>query len=295
MFSLIVALLISRKLTAPLLQIEKNLKGIQLGKTNAKIEYLGEDEIGRLAKEYNKKVDELAVSADLLARSERESAWQEMARQVAHEINNPLTPMKLSIQYLQRIKKLGAENFDDYFDRVSRTLVEQIDVLSLIASSFSDFARMPMIRNELIDISESVREVVLLFENTNNASVLFTTLVEEQIMVMADKDQLGRAIINLIKNGIQAIQRDRSGVVKVELNQDKDWAYISVTDNGIGIPLELQDKLFDPSFTTKSSGMGLGLAITKRIIENFDGQIWFKSSHDEGTTFYIKLPLSESI
>ena len=295
MFSLIVALLISRKLTAPLLQIEKNLKGIQLGKTNAKIEYLGEDEIGRLAKEYNKKVDELAVSADLLARSERESAWQEMARQVAHEINNPLTPMKLSIQYLQRIKKLGTENFDDYFDRVSRTLVEQIDVLSLIASSFSDFARMPMIRNELIDISESVREVVLLFENTNNASVLFATMVEGQVMVMADKDQLGRAIINLIKNGIQAIQRDRSGVVKVELNIDKDWAFISVTDNGIGIPLELQDKLFDPSFTTKSSGMGLGLAITKRIIENFNGQIWFKSSHDEGTTFYIKLPLSESI
>ncbi len=295
MFSLIVALLISRKLTAPLLQIEKNLKGIQLGKTNAKIEYLGEDEIGRLAKEYNKKVDELAVSADLLARSERESAWQEMARQVAHEINNPLTPMKLSIQYLQRIKKLGTENFDDYFDRVSHTLIEQIDVLSLIASSFSDFARMPMIRNELIDISESVREVVLLFENTNNASVQFTTLAEGQVLVMADKDQLGRAIINLIKNGIQAIQRDRRGVVKVEISQDKNWAYISVTDNGIGIPLELQDKLFDPSFTTKSSGMGLGLAITKRIIENFNGQIWFKSSHDEGTTFYIKLPLAESI
>jgi len=295
MLSLIVAMLISHKLTAPLLEIENYLKGIQLGKTNAKIEYSGEDEIGRLAKEYNKKVDELAESAELLARSERESAWQEMARQVAHEINNPLTPMKLSIQYLQRIKEKDAENFDDYFNRVSRTLVEQIDALSLIASSFSDFARMPGIRDELIDLEVKIREVILLFENMNNVSVSFTTSFEGVILVLADKDQLGRAIINLIKNGIQAIPRDRKGHIKVDLSKDEVWGYISVTDNGAGISAELQDRLFEPSFTTKSSGMGLGLAITKRIIENFKGEIWFESIREEGTTFFIKLPLSNLI
>ena len=295
MFSLIVAVLISRKLTAPLLQIENYLKGIQLGKTNAKIEYSGEDEIGRLAKEYNKKVDELSISAEMLARSERESAWQEMARQVAHEINNPLTPMKLSIQYLQRIKEKDAENFDDYFNRVSRTLVEQIDALSLIASSFSDFARMPNNQDELIELEAKIKEVVLLFENTMNVSVSFVTSVEESVGVIADKDQLGRAIINLIKNGIQSIPRDREGVVTVKLFKDTEWAYISVTDNGGGISDELQDRLFEPSFTTKSSGMGLGLAITKRIIENFKGEIWFESTSEEGTTFFIKLPLSTSI
>ncbi|MCX6238982.1 MAG: HAMP domain-containing histidine kinase [Bacteroidia bacterium] len=294
MFSLIVAMLISHKLTAPLLQIENNLKGIQLGKTNAKIEYSGEDEIGRLAKEYNKKVDELAESAELLARSERESAWQEMARQVAHEINNPLTPMKLSIQYLQRIKEKDAENFDDYFNRVSRTLVEQIDALSLIASSFSDFARMPGIRDELIDLEEKLREVVLLFENMVDVSVSFIPSVEGSVMVIADKDQFRRAIINLINNGIQAIPRDMKGVLTVELYKDENWAYISVTDNGAGISAELQDKLFEPSFTTKSSGMGLGLAITRRIIENLKGEIWFQSTRENGTTFYIKLPLSIS-
>jgi len=294
MFSLIVALMISRKLTAPLLQIENNLKGIQLGKPNAKIEYSGEDEIGRLAKEYNKKVDELAESAELLARSERESAWQEMARQVAHEINNPLTPMKLSIQYLQRIKEKDAENFDDYFNRVSRTLVEQIDALSLIASSFSDFARMPEIRNELIDLEEKLKEVVLLFENMVNVSVSFIKSVEEPIRVIADKDQFRRAIINLINNSIQAIPRDTKGIVTVELYKDERWAYISVTDNGVGISEELQDKLFEPSFTTKSSGMGLGLAITKRIIENLKGEIWFQSIRENGTRFFIKLPLSHS-
>ena len=290
--SLMVTLIISNKLTAPSLQIENSLKGIHLGKTNAKIEYSGEDEIGRLAKEYNKKVDELAESAELLARSERESAWKEMARQVAHEINNPLTPMKLSIQYLQRIKEKSSENFDDYFFRVSRTLVEQIDALSLIASSFSDFARMPGIRNEMIDLNEKIKEVVFLFENMDNVSVSFSVLAEGHIMVTADKDQLGRAIINLIMNGIQAIPRDRQGIVKVELYKDDGWAYISVTDNGGGIPVELHDKLFEPSFTTKSSGMGLGLAITKRIIENFKGEIWFQSIPDVETTFFIKLPLS---
>ena len=295
MFSLIVAMIISHKLTKPLLQIENNLKGIQLGKTNAKIEYSGEDEIGRLAKEYNKKVDELAESAELLARSERESAWQEMARQVAHEINNPLTPMKLSIQYLQRIKEKDAANFDEYFNRVSKTLVEQIDALSLIASSFSDFARMPGILDELIDLEVKIREVVLLFENMNNISVSFETSVVGSVRVVADKVQLGRAIINLIKNGIQSIPRDRTGFLKVKLYKDDEWAYISVTDNGSGIPTELEDRLFEPSFTTKSSGMGLGLAITKRIVENFKGEIWFESTRDEGSTFYIKLPLSDSI
>jgi nitrogen fixation/metabolism regulation signal transduction histidine kinase len=292
MFSLIVAVFISSKLTAPLLQIGNNLKGIQLGKKNAKIEYSGDDEIGRLVKEYNKKVDELAESADLLAKSERESAWQEMARQVAHEINNPLTPMKLSIQYLQRLKGAGSANFDDYFDRVSHTLIEQIDVLSVIASSFSDFARMPGFHNELINLSEKIKEVVLLFENIHNVSIVFHTSVELELQVIADKDQLGRAIINLIKNGIQSIPKDRVGVLNIGMHNDQEWVYISVCDNGSGIPVELHDKLFVPSFTTKSSGMGLGLAITKRIIENFKGVIWFESNPDVGTTFYIKLPIT---
>lgn len=290
-----VALIISHKLTAPLLQIEDYLKGIQLGKANAKIEYIGEDEIGRLAKEYNKKVDELEESAELLARSERESAWQEMARQVAHEINNPLTPMKLSIQYLQRLKEQNSENFDEYFYRVSRMLAEQIDALSLIASSFSDFAKMPTINVGLIDLKAKLSEIMLLFENMNNLSVSLDVSGEEPIHVIADKDQLGRAIINLIKNGIQAIPRDRRGVLNVKLYKDESWAYISVNDNGNGIPIDLQDKLFEPSFTTKSSGMGLGLAIAKKIIENFNGEIWFQSTRDVETTFYIKLPISDSL
>ena len=173
--------------------------------------------------------------------------------------------------------------------------MEQIDALSLIASSFSDFALMPKVRDELVDLDQKIREVLILFENTNNVSVSFTSSNESSIRVLADKDQLSRAVINLIKNGIQAIPRNRKGVLKVESYRDKDYAYISVNDNGSGISLELQDKLFEPSFTTKSSGMGLGLAITKKIIENFKGEIWFQPNQEEGTTFFVKLPLHHSV
>jgi two-component system nitrogen regulation sensor histidine kinase NtrY len=136
-----------------------------------------------------------------------------------------------------------------------------------------------------------LKEMVLLFENMVNVDISFIHSDEEPVRIMADKDQFGRAIINLINNGIQAIPKDKKGVVTVKLSRDEKWAYVSVTDNGAGIPSELQDKLFDPSFTTKSSGMGLGLAITKRIVESFNGEIWFESLPDSGTTFFIKLPL----
>ena len=292
LISLIIALFIANKLTLPLLKIENNLKGIQLGKVNTKIEYLGEDEIGRLAKEYNKKVDELAESAALLARTERELAWREMARQVAHEINNPLTPMKLNIQYLRRIKEQGSENFDEYFDQVSKTLIENIDVLSSIASSFSDFARMPKIESEALDLRERLNEAVLLFNNTPHVTINIRSDEKAPVQIIADKNQFSRVLINLIKNGIQSIPGDKEGIILIELKKDEHYAFITIADNGTGIPTELRPKLFEPSFTTKSSGMGLGLAIAKRIIEHFKGEIWFQTSMDEGTTFYIKLPLA---
>ncbi len=293
LISLLIAILIGRKLTSPLLRIEESLKGIQLGKLNAKIEYPGEDEIGRLAREYNKKVDELAESAELLARTERELAWREMARQVAHEINNPLTPMKLNIQYLQRIKEQGVEDFGEYFDKVSKTLIENIDVLSMIAASFSDFAKMPKINNEILDLGDRVEEAVTLFEKTTTVKIDVIRDHNQSIKVLADKDQFSRALINLIKNGIQAIPREKEGRIRIELKKEEQFALLIITDNGSGVPEELQTKMFEPSFTTKTSGMGLGLSITKRIIENFKGQIWFETSADVGTTFYIRIPLSD--
>jgi len=290
LISLLIALVISNKLTAPLLRIEENLRGIELGKNNAKIDYTGEDEIGRLAKEYNKKVDELAESAALLARSERETAWKEMARQIAHEINNPLTPMKLNIQHLQRIKAQGSEMFDSYFNKVTQSLIEQIEVLSSIATAFSDFAKISSSRNEQVNLNERVKEAAFLFSNVDRISIRTIVPENDIINVIGDKDHIGRALINLIKNGIQAVPASRSGYVKIELSRLEGMARITVSDNGSGIPGEIHSQLFEPNFTTKNSGMGLGLAITKRIVENMKGEIHFKTSPDKGTTFFVDIP-----
>jgi len=291
LISVMVAVFISSRITAPLRTIEENLRGIQLGKANAKITYRANDEIGRLVKEYNLKVDELAESAELLARSERESAWREMARQIAHEIKNPLTPMKLSIQYLQRARQQEKENFDEYFNKVTRTLIDQIETLSAIASAFSNFARMPKAHYEKLDLCDRLQEVANLFDNNPHVSVQFQLLAMSPVFVLADKEQLGRAFINLVKNGMQAIPKNRKGSIEISLTTEEEYAQVEVADNGIGVADELRGKLFEPNFTTKTSGMGLGLAITKNIIENLNGKIWFETSPMEGTRFFIRLPL----
>ncbi len=290
--SIIVAVFISNQITRPLVVIQENLQKMQLGKHNAPISYKSNDEIGSLVKEYNKKVDELAVSADLLARSERESAWREMAKQIAHEIKNPLTPMKLNIQHLQRAKGKGKENHE-YLERVTATLIEQIDNLSNIATEFSNFAQIPNARNQVFELGKQLEKVINLFENHDRAKIKFENESLHNISVNADREQLSRAIINLIKNAIQAIPETRKGNIIITLRKRGKMAVIAVTDDGIGIPVALRDKLFSPSFTTKTSGMGLGLAIVKNIVENFSGKIWFDTELDIGTTFYIEIPMYE--
>jgi nitrogen fixation/metabolism regulation signal transduction histidine kinase len=290
--SIIVAVFISNQITRPLVVIQENLQKMQLGKRNEPIVYNKMDEIGSLVKEYNKKVEELSVSADLLARSERESAWREMAKQIAHEIKNPLTPMKLNIQHLQRARGEG-EEFRKYIERISATLIEQIDNLSNIATEFSNFAKIPTARNQVFLLAEQLQKVIALFESHDQVEISFYSNGLENIQVNADREQLSRAIINLIKNGIQSIPENIVGEINIFLSRRDHMAVISVTDNGTGIPEELRDKLFSPSFTTKTSGMGLGLAIVKNIVENFAGKIWFETDMEKGTTFFLEIPVYE--
>ena len=288
--SIIVAVFIANQITKPLVLIQENLRKMVLGKRNEPIQYSRKDEIGSLVQEYNKKVDELAVSAELLARSERESAWREMAKQIAHEIKNPLTPMKLNIQYLQR-KKGNDKEFNKYLERVTNTLIEQIDNLSNIATEFSNFAKIPTARNQVINLAAQIQKVIDLFESHDRAQISFNPGNYSNLEVNADREQLSRAIINLIKNGIQAVPDDEIGEIEIVLKRREHMAVIEVKDNGTGIPVELRDKLFSPSFTTKTSGMGLGLAIVKNIVENFSGRIWFETEQDQGTTFFIEIPV----
>ena len=240
---------------------------------------------------YNKKVAELADSAALLARSERETAWKEMARQIAHEINNPLTPMKLNIQYLQKIKDEGAPNFDEYFNRVTRMLVAQIDALSSIAATFSDFAKMPSARIESIEMVGLIREIVTLFDSPEEYRLKVIYPAQPVVIVSGDRDQFRRALVNVLRNAVQAIQHQSDGEIQVSSEVVVQKLRISIQDNGPGITEADRDRLFEPSFTTKSGGMGLGLAIAKSILENCKGEISFRSEAGK-TIFYLVFPIS---
>lgn len=288
--AILISLFIGKQLSAPLIMLENKLKEMRLGSRNEKIDYTQNDEIGQLVIQYNRTIDELEQSVKLLAKSERESAWKSMARQVAHEINNPLTPMKLSIQQLRRTKKMNDAQFDDYFEKSTTMLVEQIDNLSRIAGTFSNFARMPEASFEKVDVASKLFSVVQLFMNNFDHIQIVYEGKEKDTFIFADPEQLVQVFNNLLKNAIQAIPDDRDGEIQVNLQDSNDEIIIEITDNGIGIVKDIQDKLFVPNFTTKSTGMGLGLAIAKNIIELSGGTISFTTAVGESTTFTIKLP-----
>lgn len=287
--SVVLSFIIGKQLSAPLLLIREKLRKMRLGQRNEKIDYQANNEIGQLVIQYNKTLDELERSAKSLAQTERESAWKTMARQIAHEINNPLTPMKLTIQQLQRTKKMNDERFEEYFERSSQTLIEQIDNLSRIAGSFSNFAKMPEARHEIFDIAAKLYSVIQLFANNADTTKVLFNGEKDNIFVFADPEQMLQVFNNLLKNALQAIPEDKTGIIETTINVTGQQVYISVKDNGKGIDSDLKDKIFVPSFTTKSNGMGLGLAISKNIVELAGGRIWFESLAGEGTTFFVEL------
>lgn len=234
-------------------------------------------------------VTELELSAYKLARSERESAWREMAKQVAHEIKNPLTPMKLNIQHLQKAWNEKRENIDELFQRISSTLVEQINSLSNIATEFSNFAQMPRAKKEIVDLTPVLTSVLNLFDNAPHVKIIFDS-DDSSKNVFADHEQLNRVFSNIIKNSIQSIPDNREGVINISIDRADEEFIVSIKDNGTGIPVDLQGKIFTPNFTTKSSGMGLGLSISKNVVESAGGRMWFETKENFGTTFFVSLP-----
>lgn len=291
--SVVVAIFISNRITKPLSLIRENLRGIQLGKKAQQIKYKVKDEIGDLVREYNHKIEELAESAELLARSERESAWREMAKQIAHEIKNPLTPMKLNIQYLQRAKDEKNEQYNEFFDRVTQNLIEQIDTLSGIATEFSNFAQIPKAKNDVVNLLEIIQKTRSLFEQNPDLEIQIEAGELREILIFADKEQISRVFLNLIKNAIQSIPPDRQGKIKIRVQKNGQFATTTISDNGSGISKDVQAHLFEPNFTTKTSGMGLGLSIVRSIVVALGGNIWYETSDVDGTSFYVEIPLYE--
>ncbi len=287
-------IVVANSITRPISAIGDKLKQIKLGSRNQGLEWNSQDEIGVLVSEYNKMIKKLEDSADALAQSEREGAWREMAKQVAHEIKNPLTPMKLSIQYLQHAFRSKPDDIEPLLKRVSNTLIEQIDNLAHIASEFSNFAKMPRAENQNINFNQLVLSVYDLFHDGDGQGIdISLQLPEETYIVYADKSHMIRVLTNLLKNAQQAIPEDRDGIIQVSLYRSSDVVSLKVKDNGTGISDDKKDKVFVPNFTTKSSGTGLGLAISKNIIESVEGVIYFNTVVGEGTEFYVELPIVE--
>jgi len=291
LLSVIVAIFISNNITKPLQLIQERFRAIDLGKINEPIDYTSNDEIGSLISEYNRMVSELTDNAEKLAKSERESAWREMAKQIAHEIKNPLTPMKLSVQYLQKAWKDENPDFDKRLEKFSNSLISQINNLSSIATEFSNFAKMPRAKAEEVNVIAKLSDTINLFESTENVKFNSDFHGLDELYVYADKEQLLSVFSNLIKNGIQSVPKERNALIKIGVEQIDDKVKISIGDNGLGIPDQLKDKLFIPNFTTKTSGMGLGLAIVKNIIVNAGGEIWYETEIDIGTDFFVTFPV----
>ena len=274
----------AQSISAPISMLNEKMRHFEIGSKNNHIDYPYHDELGALVERYNLLIDRVEESAEKLANAEREGAWRTMARQIAHEINNPLTPMKLSVQKLQL--KRGTEQFDAYFDKTTRMLISEIDNLAHIAQSFSAFAKQPEVVTTEVDIAAKLSNVITLQRANDEQIPVRYVGPDTGVMALADQDQISQVFVNIIKNAIQASPEDIIVVLNAMYSERE--VQISIYDNGPGIPEDLREKIFRPNFTTKSNGNGLGLAISKHIVEGSGGHITFDTS-DKGTTFYITL------
>lgn len=281
------AYFLSSYITKSIKSISDKMEQTQLNQRNEKILLnAASSEIEILVDAYNNMIDQLEESAIKLAKSEREQAWREMAKQVAHEIKNPLTPMRLSVQSFERKFNPEDENIREKLSEYSKTLIQQIDVMSAIASAFSDFAKMPTQNKEEIEVISVIKLAIDIF---NDECVRFQS-EEKELFAFLDKTQLIRVLTNLVKNALQATEETENPEIIVDVSSESEFLKISVSDNGKGIANELKELIFEPKFTTKTSGMGLGLAMIKNIIEAYDGNISFTSEKNKGTTFTVILP-----
>ena len=291
--SIVAGLILAGYITQPLRLIQQQISNISLGRKNEKIVWRSNDEIGRLIMEYNQMLVKLEESANLLAQSERESAWREMARQVAHEIKNPLTPMKLNLQYLQHLMKSDPADFKEKFERASAGIIEQIDALANIASEFSNFAKLPVAQLQTINLVEVINSSLQLFSHRENI-IIKNRIEEKELFVKGDREQCLRVFNNIFANAVEALAGVSDPYIEIGRKIADQKIVIIIRDNGCGIDEEQKTKIFTPNFTTKTTGSGLGLAMVKNIMQGFEGRIWFESETGLGTAFYLEFILNSN-
>ncbi|MFA6334445.1 MAG: ATP-binding protein [Bacteroidales bacterium] len=282
---------LSNSLSKPLAEISKKMELLDISQKPEHIDYHNRDELGILVAAYNKMVDDLEESTKVLAQGEREQAWREMARQIAHEIKNPLTPMRLSIQHLVRLKEQGVKDWPNKFEALANSLIEQIDILSNAAGEFSSFSRFYSEDLSRIELNNLIREQIILFNTRDNITITYESEFRDAY-IMARKTQLTRVFVNLLSNAVQAVENQKSGRINITLKLVENSYKISFEDDGTGVPENLTHKLFKPNFTTKSGGTGLGLAICRSIMEQSQGSIRYDvSDRLGGANFTVSLPI----
>jgi nitrogen fixation/metabolism regulation signal transduction histidine kinase len=291
LISIVLSYFLSSYITKSLKIIRDKMQETQLNQRNEKIVLEdGSKEINLLIKSYNNMVDKLEESATILAQSEREQAWREMAKQVAHEIKNPLTPMRLTVQNFERKFEANDPNISKKLEDYTKTILQQIDTMSSVANAFSNFATMPAQQNETLNVVQVVQMTLEIF----NEDYITFSAIEDEIIAKLDRTQLIRVVTNLVKNAIQAIPEEQENKqVFVTVFREDHQVKIAVKDNGKGISENNAARIFEPKFTTKSSGMGLGLAIIKNIIENYNGTITFETEINIGTEFLVSFPINK--
>tara|TARA_B100001093_G_scaffold296837_1_gene283051 strand:- start:8815 stop:10212 length:1398 start_codon:yes stop_codon:yes gene_type:complete len=285
------AFFLSRYITRSIAEVRKKIESVQINERNEKLIWDRKDEIGVLVGAYNEMIDKLEISKEKLAKNERQVAWREMAKQVAHEIKNPLTPMKLSVQHLRRSLEIKDKKQLKKMNEFEAKMIQQINLLSEIAGEFSSFAELPKAKMKTIDLINIVKKTVSLFQNNEDIIISVEYNEKEDFLIVGDSNQFSRVFTNLINNSIQAIEE--KGNIEIIIKNKEPLILIDVIDNGKGIPDEIKQHIFEPQFTTKSNGKGLGLAMVHQIILNHNGKISLIGAKEKGACFKISVPKKE--
>ncbi len=299
LLSILVSFLLTEEIIRPIVNLEEATRRVADGDFSFRILSRSADELSHLVGSFNRMVSELSHSREKLKQSEKISAWQEIAQRLAHEIKNPLTPIKLSAQRILKKYSAGSEAGSGEFQKVLQasvsSIVREVDNLNDLLVEFREFARLPMPRLQSVHLRELVEEVAQMYRNLSTEVIIASSHISEDSVIRADPGQIKQVLANLIRNAVQAMPKGgevsvRSAVVNKE---NRRFCRIWIKDSGSGIPEEIRSRVFEPYFTSKAEGAGLGLAIVERIVFDHDGNIWFETQEGVGTTFIIDLPLGE--
>jgi len=291
LFVFLVSLRISRSLTKPLKDLGEATKRVALGDLEYRVAYPRHDAIGFLVDNFNQMTDELSRSRLKLYNVEKVAAWQEVARRLAHEIKNPLTPIRLAAERVMRHSEKEGVDLRPVVSKTLPTILSEVQVIQELVDEFSAFARMPTIHLKPMEANVLFAEFVSSYNEVGGDSRIIYTPAINSLPIFVDPTQMRRAVFNIFQNAIRAIENLEEGVVRVKLKENGKHVQVSIMDNGLGISEEIRENIFQPYFTASPGGTGLGLAIVQKIVLEHGGNIWFQSVVNEGTTFYIELPL----